>query len=236
MGTGSQIGQHVHVRPEPDYPERNYDIVGTIPDTKYSNLRQEQQPMAFVPIDQFPVSAQRPGMAMMIAVRDTGAGERAVRQMFKEKHPGITMQIGSFELGIRDNLVGDRLMAMLSGAFGLLAALLVVVGLYGVMSYFLAQRRGEIGIRIALGASRGRVIGESLRDAGKMLVMGLAFGLVLALLAGREASTMVFGLKPWDPVTLIASATLLVLVTIVASLIPAFKAARVNPVDSLRTE
>jgi ABC-type antimicrobial peptide transport system permease subunit len=80
------------------------------------------------------------------------------------------------------------------------------------------------------------VIGESLRDAGKMLALGLALGLMLALVAGREASTMVFGLKPWDPATLIAAATLLVLVTTVASLIPAFKAARINPVDSLRTE
>ena len=236
MGAGSAIGQHVHVRPEPDYPERNYEIVGTIPDTKYSDLRQEPQPMAFVPIDQFPVSAQRRGMAMMIAARDAGAGERAVRQMFEEKHPGITMQVGSFELGIRDNLVGDRLMAMLSGAFGVLAALLVVIGLYGVLSYFLAQRRGEIGIRIALGASRNRVIGESLWDAAKMLAIGLAVGVILALMAGREASTMVFGLKPWDPATLMAAAALLAVVTVVASLIPSLKAANVNPIQTLRAE
>jgi predicted permease len=189
----SPLGEHVHVLPEPDYPERTYEIVGTIPDTKYSDLREEQQPMAFVPAGQFPVTGQRPGMAMMIAARDTAGVERAVRQLFEQKHPGMNMQFANFEQGIRDNLVGDRLMAMLSGAFGLLAALLVVVGLYGVLSYFLAQRRGEIGIRIALGASRSRVIGESLRDAAKMLVIGLTVGLILALLAGREASTMVVG-------------------------------------------
>ena len=232
----SPIGQHVHVRPEPDYPERIYEIVGTIPDTKYSDLREEQQAMAFVPADQKPATSERPGMAMMIASRDAAGVERTVRQLFEQRHPGMNMQFFDFEEGIRDNLVGDRLMAMLSGAFGVLAALLVVVGLYGVLSYFLAQRKGEIGIRIALGASRGRVIGDLLRDAGKMLIIGLAFGSVLALLAGRQASTMVFGLKPWDPVTLIAAATLLAVVTTVASLIPALKAARVNPVDSLRTE
>jgi predicted permease len=234
--SSSPIGQHVHVRPEPDYPERSYEIVGTIPDTKYGDLRDDTPPMAFVPADQFPATAQRPGMAMMIAARDTAGVERTVRQLFEQKHPGMNMQFANFEQGIRDNLVGDRLMAMLSGAFGILAALLVIIGLYGVLSYFLAQRRGEIGIRIALGASRRRVIGESLWDAVRMLGTGLTVGLILALVAGREASTIVFGLKPWDPVTLISAAGLLAIVTLVTSIVPAVKAANVNPIETLRSE
>jgi len=234
--SASPLGEHVHVLPEPDYPERTYEIVGTIPDTKYSDLREEQQSMAFVPADQVPVTAQRPGMAMMIATRDTAGVERTVRQLIEQKHPGVIMQFANFEQGIRDNLVGDRLMAMLSGAFGVLAALLVVIGLYGVLSYFLAQRRGEIGIRIALGASRSRVIGESLWDAMRMLAIGITVGVILSLLAGREASTMVFGLKPWDPATLIAAAAVLFVVTVVTSLVPALKAANVNPIETLRAE
>jgi predicted permease len=232
----SPLGAHVHVLPEPDYPERTYEIVGTIPDTKYSDLREEQQAMAFVPADQLPLTAQRPGMAMMIAARDTAGVERTVRQWFEQKHSGVNMQFFDFEQGIRDNLVGDRLMAMLSGAFGVLAALLVIVGLYGVLSYFLAQRRAEIGIRIALGASRGRVIAESLRDAMRMLVIGVTIGVIMALLAGREASTMVFGLKPWDLETLLAAAALLAAVTVVTSIVPAVKAANVNPIETLRSE
>jgi len=234
--SSSPIGQHVHVRPEPDYPERSYEIVGTIPDTKYGDLREGTPPMAFVPADQVPATAQMPGMAMMIATRDTAGVERVVRQLFEREHPGMSMQFANFEQGIRDNLVGDRLMAMLSGAFGILAGLLVVIGLYGVLSYFLAQRRGEIGIRIALGASRGRVIGESLVDALRMLTIGLVAGVILALLAGREASSMVFGLKPWDPATLIAAAALLLIVTVVTSIVPALKAANVNPIETLRAE
>lgn len=236
LATSSPIGQHVHVRPEPQYPERTYEIIGTIPDTKYHDLREETPPMAFVPIDQFPVEAQRPGMAMMIASRDPASAEEAVRHMFEAKHPGTMMQFFNFEQGIRDNLVGDRMMAMVSGFFGVLAALLVVVGLYGVLSYFLAQRRSEIGIRMALGASRSRVIGGLLRDAGTMLLIGLVGGTVLALLAGRGASTMLFGLKPWDPAAMAGAAILLAVVTLVASLIPALRAANVNPIDSLRTE
>jgi ABC-type antimicrobial peptide transport system permease subunit len=173
---------------------------------------------------------------MMFAARDRAAAVETVRHMFEEKHPETVMQFYDFEQGIRDNLVGDRMMAMLSGFFGVLAALLVVVGLYGVLSYFLAQRRNEIGIRIALGASRGRVIGDLLRDAAIMLLLGLVAGTVLAMLAGREASSMLFGLRPWDPMTLAASALLLGIVTLFTSLIPAVKAAHVSPINSLRSE
>jgi predicted permease len=234
--TPSPLGQHVRVRPEPQYPERTYEIVGTVPDTKYGDLRDEAPPEAFVPIDQFPVTAQGPGLAMMFAARDRASAVETVRRMFEEKHPGTRMHFYDFEQGIRDNLVGDRMMALLSGFFGILAALLVVVGLYGVLTYFLAQRRGEIGIRIALGASRGRVVGGLLFEAVIMLLIGLVTGTGLALLAGREAGSMLFGLKPWDSTVLAASALLLGLVTLLSSLIPALKAANVDPISSLRAE
>ncbi len=233
---GSPLGQQVLVRPEPQYPERTYEIIGTIPDTKYGDLREETPPMAFAPIDQFPVTAQGPGIAMMFASRDGAGTEQAVRHMFDEKHPGTMMQFYNFKQGIRDNLVGDRMMAMVSGFFGILAALLVVVGLYGMLSYFLSQRRSEIGIRLALGASRAQVIGGLLGDAIKMLLLGLCGGTLMALFAGRQASTMLFGLKPWDPATLAGAAMLLAVVTLMASLIPAVKAANLDPVASLRAE
>ena len=156
--------------------------------------------------------------------------------MLEQKHPGLTMQFSDFEQQSRDHLVGDRMLAMLSGFFGVLAAMLVVIGLYGVLSYFLSQRRCEIGLRMALGAGRGRVIKESLQDAMMMLLIGICAGAAMALLVGRGASTMLFGLKPWDPATLIGAAVLLGVVTVVASLIPALKAAHVDPIQSLRTE
>ncbi len=232
----SPIGVRVHVRPEPRYPARTYEIIGVVPDTKYVNLREDRQVQAFVPIAQLPVTAQGPGMVMMIASHDPAAAREAVRRLFDEKHPGTKMQFSDFEQGIVDRLVGDRMMARLSGFFGVLAALLVVVGLHGVLSYFLAQRRSEIGIRMALGASRGRVVAAMMRNAFMMLFAGLLAGTLLALLAGRGASTLLFGLKPWDPVTLVGAATLLAVVTVAASLIPAMRAAHVNPIDSIRAE
>ena len=232
----STLGVQVRVRPEPQYPARTYQIVGTIPDTKYSDLREDPPAQAFVPIAQLPVTAQGPGMGILFASRDPAAAEVAVWRMLGQQHPGIQMQFLDFQQGILDQLVGDRMMARLSGFFGVLAAVLVVVGLHGVLSYFLARRCSEIGIRMALGASRGRVVAAMLRSASLMLVVGLVAGTLLALLATREASTLLFGLKPWDPGTLVGAAALLAVVTMVASLVPSMRAARVNPIESLRAE
>jgi ABC-type antimicrobial peptide transport system permease subunit len=236
LGAGAAIGQLVHVMPEPGYPERNYQVVGTIPDTKYSDLRDESPPMAFVPLDQLPVTAQQPGIAIMIASINNAAAIDAVRHTLGATHPGMILQFFDFQQGIRDNLVGDRMMAMLSGFFGILAAVLVVVGLYGVLSYFLTRRRNEIGIRIALGARRGQVIGLALRDTARMLIVGLALGILLALAAGRGANSMLFGLKTWDPIAICLAALLLAVVALAASFLPARKAANLDPVDALRAE
>jgi ABC-type antimicrobial peptide transport system permease subunit len=148
----------------------------------------------------------------------------------------MILQFSDFQQDIRDTLVGDRMMAMLSVFFGVLAAVLVVVGLYGVLSYLLAQRRNEIGIRIALGASRMRIVGLVLRDTVGMLLTGLVAGMAFALIAGRGASSMLFGLKAWDPISLGYAALLLVAVALLTSWIPAHKAANLDPVDALRSE
>src|SRR6202035_5528796 len=144
------------------------------------------------PIDQLPVMAQDHGLAILIASRDPVAAQSTLRRLLESEHHGMEMGFSDFRQGILDHLVGDRMMARLAGFFGVLAALLVVVGLYGVLSYFLAQRRSEIGIRMALRASRGRVVAAMLRNACVMLVAGLAAGTVLALLASREAGRLLF--------------------------------------------
>jgi ABC-type antimicrobial peptide transport system permease subunit len=173
---------------------------------------------------------------MMIAF-DTGPDAiTAIRRMLETKYPTMTMQFFDFQQEIRDHLVGERMMAMLSGFFGLLATLLVVVGLYGVLSYFNTRRRNEIGIRIALGAKRGQVIALVMRDTAAMLLTGIVLGTVLALLAGQAATAMLFGLKPYDLASLAFAILLLTVIGVLASLLPALEASNLDPVAALRAE
>ena len=160
----------------------------------------------------------------------------AVKRHLAEKHPELVMDFGDFQARIRDGLVRERLMAMLSGFFGLLAALLTIVGLYGVISYVVARRRSEMGIRMALGAHRGQVVGMVMRETGQMLVIGIVTGITLSLVAGRSAGFLLFDLKPYDPLTLTAAAAFLTVIAALASFVPARRASRVDPMVALRYE
>jgi len=153
-----------------------------------------------------------------------------------EIHPGLSIQFAVLTKQIKDSLMRDRLMATLAGAFGLLAGLLAVLGLYGVIAYMVARRRNEIGVRIALGSSRGRVITLVLREAVLLLGIGVTLGLIFAMWAGQGAASLVYGMKPRDPLTMGGAVALLVIVGLIASYGPAWKASRLQPMDALREE
>ena len=127
-------------------------------------------------------------------------------------------------------------MATLSGFFGFLAVLLATVGLYGVLSYTVAQRRNEIGIRMSLGADRLKIVKLIMGDAGILLAIGLGVGLLLALLSAKAASSMLFGLKPSDPVTIAVAIAALGAPGALASYLPARRAAGQDPMAALRDE
>ena len=137
---------------------------------------------------------------------------------------------------IREMLLPERLMATLSAFFGGLAALIAMVGLYGVMSYMVTRRRNEIGIRMALGADRVTVVRMVMGESAVLVGVGTVVGLGLSVLAARWVSTLLFGLKPGDPLTLGLSAAALALVAVCASYVPAHRAARVSPMTALREE
>jgi ABC-type antimicrobial peptide transport system permease subunit len=127
-------------------------------------------------------------------------------------------------------------MAMLAGFFGVLAAALATVGLYGVISYIVARRRNEIGIRLALGAARGQVIFMVMREAGELLVVGVAVGTALSLVAGRSVASLLFGLKPYDAFTLLMADGSLASIAALAAFLPARRAAKLDPMAALRWE
>lgn len=135
---------------------------------------------------------------------------------------------------IREKALPERLMAILSGLFGLLAALLTAVGLYGVMSYTVASRTSEIGVRMALGADRREIVKLVLGQAGAVVGAGLALGIVLALAAARTARSLLFELRPDDPLAFVAAALLLVLVATLACYLPARRASKLEPMEALR--
>jgi len=137
---------------------------------------------------------------------------------------------------VSGSLRAEQLVARLVGAFGLLALVLACVGLYGILSQAVARRTNEVGIRMALGANRGDVLGMVLREAGVLVAVGVVVGIPGALIASRLLTSQLFGVSPFDPLTLICSALLLSLVAIVAAFVPARRASRIEPMRALRAE
>jgi predicted permease len=218
-----------------DTPDSQFLVVGLVRNTKYFELREDFQPIAFVPSAQ----NEQPGMGANFVLRTNaplGEFYRKATAAAAEIHPSTGVDFTVLTNQIQQSLLRDRLMATLAGAFGLLAALLAVLGLYGVIAYMVARRRNEIGVRIALGATRGRVVGLVLREAILLLAAGLAIGLGFAAWAGQAAASLIYGMKPRDPLTLGGAAVLLAAVALVASYGPAFTASRLEPMDALREE
>lgn len=233
LGGSDPIGKTVRTRVEPNFPSTLYEIVGVIPDTKYNDLRGGRPAMAFVSASQFP--APGPWAVMMVHSKaDPASTMSGIRSAIARSHPEILFEYQVLQRLIRDGMVRERLMAMLSGLFGLLALLLAAVGLYGVISYVVARRRNEIGIRLALGAQRGQVLGMVMREASRLLVVGLVIGTALSLIVGRTAGSLLFGLKADDPLTLAAAGALLTLSAGWASFLPARRASKLDPMVALR--
>ena len=137
---------------------------------------------------------------------------------------------------IEATIMRERLMATLSGFFGLLALLLACVGLYGILSYGVASRTNEIGIRMALGARRQDVFWLILREAFLLVIAGLAVGLPVIFVVTRLAASLLFGLSPTDPISLTFAALLMLAVAIIAGYVPSRRATRVDPLVALRYE
>jgi predicted permease len=219
-----------------DGPESSnqIEIVGMVKDAKYGTLTEQFRPMAYYP------HSQRPQPLPNFVVRFTGtpgAVMPQLRETIKQVNRNLPIdEVLSLTEHIDRSLVQQKLVARLASFFGLLALLLACVGLYGVMSYAVARRTNEIGIRMALGAQNRSVLWLVLREALTLVAIGLLVGLLTSLATTKTAATLLFGLKPNDPLTIALATLLLIAVASLASYLPARRAARVDPIDALRDE
>jgi predicted permease len=232
FGGANPVGHTFHMGADAGQAEPVFQIVGLVRNTKYGDLREDFKPIAF-----FPITQRDPDPTARFVLRIAGQPAQimsAAKSSIAAMSSAMAIEFHPFSAQLQDSLLRERLMAMLSVGFGFLAGLLATLGLYGVIAYMVAQRRGEIGLRIALGANPRRVIRLILREAILLLGVGLAAGALLALWAGSAASTLLFGLKPHDALSLVMASALLITIALIASYIPARRAAALDPTAALR--
>jgi putative ABC transport system permease protein len=209
-------------------------IIGVVKDTKYTSLRAEGEAIAYYPLSQLP-----PMRWANFVLRANGPAASlipSVKAAVDEVNHDITLQFRTLALQVDESMGRERLLATLSGFFGALALALAVIGLYGVMSYNVARRRNEIGIRMALGAEQARVIRMILGEVAVLIAAGLALGLAVAVSSTRLLASFLYRLEPNDPTTLVTACVVLAVSVVVAGLLPARRAANLDPMTALREE
>jgi len=211
------------------------EIVGVVRDVKHGSPR-DRRGIWYVSYRQYPNLLRNMCIVIQTA-GDPAAVAGDVRRVLHDLDPLLPiLRIDTIDEQLGDALAQERLVATLSLGFGGFTLLLACIGLYGVVATAVARRTNEIGIRMALGASRGDVVGMVLRDTGSIVIAGIAIGTPLALVARSLIASRLYGVSVSDPATVVAVASMLVGVTAVAGLLPAYRAARIDPNVALRYE
>ena len=208
-------------------------IVGIVGNSKYMNLREASPLNVYVPSTQ----SNQLGYVALRTAAPVRATYAAFRQILREEAPGMPIAtIKTMEQQVDESLATERLAAYTSGFIGLLALLLTAVGLYGILTYSVARRTGEIGVRMALGAQRPSVVWLVVRGAMGHTAAGLAAGLAVVLALSHVVRDLLFDVQPNDPLTIAAAVGILALVCLVAALLPARRASMLDPMQVLREE
>jgi ABC-type antimicrobial peptide transport system permease subunit len=212
----------------------SYQVVGVVRDHKHLSVREPPQPMAFVPIWQPVTSISRLTLSVSSSVPGTPTA-RAIADDVRTLHPAtLVSDVIAVDTQIDETLVGERLLSMLASGLALLVLALAAVGLYGIVSYAVAARTTEFGIRLALGASRARVVAGVIADAIMPVGAGIAIGLPLARLIARAAQRLLFGVTPVDATSHVLGAAAIVAVAVAAAWLPARRACGLDPAETLR--
>jgi predicted permease len=246
FGDSDPMGKHFGFAAPSGVGQRNFEIVGIVGDAKYQDARLPAYATFFLPFLQQPPgggagqSLDRSHYPRAVDMHVTSAGqdlEGAVRRAVASVDRRITVRsLMSLDAQVAGNFNMERVIARLTGAFGLVALLLACLGLYGVTAYAVTRRVREIGVRMAIGASRAQVLHTILRGALVHVAIGLAIGLPAALAVGRLLEARLFGVRGHDPSVLLGGLAILALCGAVAAFVPATRAANLDPVKALRME
>lgn len=209
-------------------------IVGEIRDVRFHDLRETGALLLYMPLFQLPEGGATFELRTALNPANVQSAAMDAVKALDSRLP--VNAVKTLDVQLNDSLVQERLVGSLSGLFATLALLLTAVGLYGLMAYTVNRRTGEIGIRMALGADRRRVLSMVMRETLVLVFFGLVVGLPGAFFASRLIASQLFGIKPWDPATFLAACVLMVGVAITASYLPARRAASVDPMKVLRTD
>jgi predicted permease len=233
FGDRNPIGRHIGFGMNPG-TKTPIEIIGVVKDAKYTGVRDD------IPRQVFFAFLEAENNGGVIYVRTNAQPDStfaAIRHAVREMDANVPIyNLRTLDHQIDQSLLNDRIIATLSTAFGALATLLAVIGLYGVMAYTVARRTREIGVRMALGALPGNVVWMVMREVLVLVGVGVALGLTAAWGLSRVVSAQLYGVTPTDPVTIVAAAGSLAIVALLAGYIPAVRATRVNPVRALRYE
>jgi predicted permease len=230
--TGNPVGRYYRT----GYPVRDQpvEVVGLVKDARYNKLNEKQRPIAYLPSTQ-----DVAGPYITFELRAAGPPASlapAARAAIEKVNPAIVLEFRTLAVQVAESLARERLLATLSGFFGGLALLLAAVGLYGVISHNMARRRCEIGIRMALGAERRRILRMAMGDVALVVGVGLATGLGASLAVTRYIASFLYGVTATDPRTLAAAVLFFGAVAAIAGYVPARRASRLDPMNALREE
>ena len=216
------------------YQSPDIEIVGIMADARVYSAREHAEPMAYYPLEQ---SLLYTTSLSVRAAGDPAQTVSAVREAVRSAAPNLVVErITTLEQQVDNSLSADRVVALLASAFGALALALAGVGLFGLMSYAVARRTSEIGIRMALGARPAVVLRGIVMESMRLIAVGLLIGLPLAAAGGRLVSSILFGVRPWDGATLSVASLTLAVLGLLAAWVPAWRASRVDPVIALRRD
>jgi putative ABC transport system permease protein len=230
-GDQDPIGKRLKLFGDSEYRQ----VVGIVRDSKYNSLTEPRRPFLYIPL----LQEYAPQVNLHVrTLSDPKSMIAALRSEVQAIDPSLpVLNVQTLSERVDNSLGGERSQATLVGSSGLLALLLAAVGLYGVMSYTVAQRTREIGIRMALGAGRGNVMGLVLKQGVTLVSAGVVLGLVAAFpLTKIFISGLLFGVSAFDPLTFIGTSAVLLVVSLLASYVPARRATKVDPLIALRYE